>query len=898
MRTDAVYDPLFAALSPAAWVLTPNRRLARVLINAYNQYQLSMGRKAWQAPNILAWADGLELLWQRAFASLGPKQCPQLGYRFLTDDEALTLWQSLLSSHAQGWDLLKPESLAGPAFSAWQSLQLWRIPSASLDESLAESAVFKAAAGQFELELERRKALCSAQVAPVLAGLLSNETRAAPIRPLPEALWLTGFDDINPAQEALLNALTGQGCGLHYFEPQRTSSAQLVPCTDEAEELACAAAWAKERLLVQPKARIGWVIPDLPSRKLAVERVLTQVFSPQDFHIQEARHAPGYNISVAEPLGFTPPIAAALHLLNLAQGPGDTEDWHLFATCAFIGAEAEVPWRTRLLAQITRRYHQITWRRLISATDAFKGLAAAPSWQQSLTQTLAWRRALPRQRLSFSQWVEHWQALLAIWHWPGQRPLDTLEYQQLMQWPVLLADVQQLEAVLGPVTFTEALGHLNRLSYRPFAAQTGDSPLQVLGLLEAAGQPFDELWVMGMDGRHWPPPAQPNPLLPIALQRAKLMPRSSSQRELMLAERLTQRLWQAAPRVLVSFSLREGDRPLVPSPLVEHLPLYSGPEFALPASVAEQLRPSQVTLEAFRDDQGPGLAAEQEGGAQVLKDQGACPFAAFARHRLNAQSVQPLLFGVNPVLRGSLLHSVLFQLWQAWQSQDTFNRMEARAVEQAIDGALVQSWLELDPFMGVAQPVRDIENRRCQRVVTALLELERQRPPFEVAQLEAKQQIQLGQVRLNLRLDRVDRLIDGGQVVIDYKSREASHQLWLDERPADPQVPLYCLLTPAVVGGLFAVLEPGKEGFTGLMEAGRELLGVPAPEQLKNCEIASWPELLNLWQQRLQALADEFSEGIATTTPSPKVCRFCDLASLCRYKERAEGQVAEEVEDA
>ena len=85
----------------------------------------------------------------------------------------------------------------------------------------------------------------------------------------------------------------------------------------------------------------------------------------------------------------------------------------------------------------------------------------------------------------------------------------------------------------GAVSFTEALGHLQRLSYRPFAAQNRRFPLQILGLLEAAGQPFDALWVMGMDGRNWPPPAQPNPLLPIALQRAQLMPRSSSQRELL-----------------------------------------------------------------------------------------------------------------------------------------------------------------------------------------------------------------------------------------------------------------------------------------------------------------------------------------------------------------------------
>lgn len=904
MQTDAGYDALFAAIRPDTWVLTPNRRLARVLTSAYNQYQQALGRSCWQAATILAWADAQDLIWQRAVNSLPSEQFRHLSFRLLSDEQALTLWQGLLSRHAQGWDMLKPESLAGLAFSAWQSLQLWCVPLASLEESLAETGVFKRAAQQFELELERLQAFCSAQMPSLLCQYLAQG-----LGPLPHSLQLTGFDDINPAQEALLQALAARGCHWQPFEPVRETAAHLIACSDEAQELARAAAWAKAQLLKRPKARIGWVIPDLPSRKLAVERVLTQVFSPQDIHIEAARHAPGYNISVAEPLGFTPPIAAALLLLRLMQGPADLEAWQRLVTSPFLGAEQEVPWRTRLLQQITRRYHQISWRRLLSATDAFKGLEVAPVWQQSLTASLAWRRALPRTRLPMAEWVAQWQALLALWYWPGERSLDTLEYQQLIQWPVLLADVQQLESVLGPVSFTEALGHLQRLSYRPFAAQTGDSPLQILGLLEAAGQPFDALWIMGMDGRNWPPPAQPNPLLPIALQRAQLMPRSSSQRELLLAERLTRRLCQAAPEVMVSFSLRDGDSPLVPSPLVEDLPLYSGPELSLAEPLAQQLglrdgglesvRDLETLrdLETFRDDQGPALLQEQEGGAQVLKDQAACPFAAFARHRLNASSVQPLLFGVNPGLRGSLLHSVLFQLWQSWQHQAVLAQLEPAAIDEAMAAALAHSWLELDPFMGVSQAVREIENRRCQRVITALLEQERQRPPFSVAQLEAKQQIRLGQVHLNLRLDRVDRLADGSHLVIDYKSREASHQLWLDERPADPQVPLYCLLTPEVVGGVFALLEPGKEGYSGLVEDGRELLSVSHPAELKNTDINSWPELLALWQARLQALADEFSQGTATTTPSPKACRYCDLASLCRYRERLEHLLTEEAED-
>jgi hypothetical protein len=144
----------------------------------------------------------------------------------------------------------------------------------------------------------------------------------------------------------------------------------------------------------------------------------------------------------------------------------------------------------------------------------------------------------------------------------------------------------------------------------------------------------------------------------------------------------------------------------------------------------------------------------------------------------------------------------------------------------------------------------------------------------------------------------VDRLADGSHLVIDYKSREASSQLWLDERPTDPQVPLYCLLTPEVVGGLFAVLEPGKEGFTGLVAEERDFLGVPSPAQLKDSSINSWTQLLSLWQQRLGALADEFSQGVAVTTPSAKACRYCDLTSVCRVRERLEGSSALEVDDA
>jgi hypothetical protein len=78
------------------------------------------------------------------------------------------------------------------------------------------------------------------------------------------------------------------------------------------------------------------------------------------------------------------------------------------------------------------------------------------------------------------------------------------------------------------------------------------APIQILGLLEAAGQPFDALWVTGLAAERWPAAAQPNPLLPASWQRERNVPHSTAARELAYAQAITAQLTRAAPAVVVS----------------------------------------------------------------------------------------------------------------------------------------------------------------------------------------------------------------------------------------------------------------------------------------------------------------------------------------------------------
>ena len=133
------------------------------------------------------------------------------------------------------------------------------------------------------------------------------------------------------------------------------------------------------------------------------------------------------------------------------------------------------------------------------------------------------------------------------------------------------------------------------------------------------------------------------------------------------------------------------------------------------------------------------------------------------------------------------------------------------------------------------------------------------------------------------RIDRVDKLADGRQVVIDYKSGEVSRNQWFDRRLVAPQLPLYQSHFDQPAGIAVAQLKPGKLGF---VEAGEG--GLSNSKRKKNSDEPSWPELRDIWADQLDGLAVEFLRGEAGVSPhKATVCRYCELQLVCRIGEIA-----------
>jgi len=435
-----------------------------------------------------------------------------------------------------------------------------------------------------------------------------------------------------------------------------------------------------------------------------------------------------------------------------------------------------------------------------------------------------------------------------------------------------------------------------------FQPETPDVPIQVLGELEATGMEFDHLWVLGLSDETWPRAPRPNPFLPAELQRAAGVPQGSAAGMLDLARRLTGEWLSCAGEVVLSHPLREDDREFKPSPLIVAVPerTLALPDYASYRGAVHDLR----EIDHSADVQVPplGAAAAVGGGTAVIRDQAACPFRAFAFHRLGAASLEAPHAGLDAMERGALVHRVLALAWAQLKTKGALDAIAdadldallARAAEEAVERIRRERPTVLSGhFAG-------IERRRLARLAREWLEQEKRRGGFTVLATEDKRRIEIGGLLLNARLDRVDQTDDGRRIVIDYKTGKASPGAMLGERPDEPQLPLYVVgAEPDASAVAFALVKAGEMGYAALARDDDLLPDTKAFSASRYRDRqGSWQEVVAAWRADLARIAAGFVAGEAAVDPKryPNTCRYCDVKPFCRIYERLDNALDEDAE--
>ena len=246
--------------------------------------------------------------------------------------------------------------------------------------------------------------------------------------------------------------------------------------------------------------------------------------------------------------------------------------------------------------------------------------------------------------------------------------------------------------------------------------------------------------------------------------------------------------------------------------------------------------------------------------------------------------------GLAPEIRGEMLHQVLMHFWDGLPDQAALLALSEEALKERLDSAIdlaLSHWQKQRPRT-LTPKFKALEQKRLFQLMLRLIALEKARPPFQVVEREQRHTLSLAGYQISVRIDRVDQLASGEEVVLDYKTGLTSLGHWFGERPKDPQLPLYCVTRLPIPSGIaFVSLRPEGPKFQGLANISEVVPGIKAIADLKRWgSEATWEEQCQAWEATIVQLAQDFSKGIATVDPAegPNTCRTCSLESLCRVR--------------
>ena len=882
------HTEVWEKIKSGAAVVTVNRRLARHLAAEYAAANMAAGLAAWETPAILPYSVWIETMYDTLLLSPDLESIDKWPDRLSLNQE-LWIWESVIRESQYGEDLLQVQATAKTAQQAWAICQQWQLDANLLCQAPPpDTAAFIDWCQRFVGWCQSENWVEAVRLPDFLASGIQQELIA-----LPDSIIFAGFDEVPPQMQALLSVIQKAGNYVLLLElPAVSSQVIRYELPDTEAEITHAACWIRQQLSEAPAKRIGVIVPDLQAVRNMLIRIFDDILHPDLVFSEATDPDKVYNVSLGPPLADYPMIRTALTVLETVGSTIAANTISELLRSPFLGgAETELASRS-LLDAVLRKSGETEFD-----IPTLKKAAKRHGCSQFLGLLNEYQAAslnLPTQQRP-AKWTDSFTALLSALEWPGDRTLSSMEYQTLEAWQEALSRFAAMDRVVGDISHDHAIKILKRnLVESAFQPETGDRPVQVMGVLESVGAIFDALWVMDLHNEAWPPPPRPNPLIPIWIQRKYNILHSSSERELEYAAQLTDRLAGAAPAVIFSNPRRSGDAELFPSPLIRRFPLAT-PGFANNGGHQfwrDFLR--TATFDRIPDLSGPEVAEGEfvGGGTGLLKAQADCPFKAFAKYRLKAEPLETPVSGLTAAERGSLVHKSLEMLWEDLETHESLLGMPEKQLAAAIEKSVSAAIRHMAPEKPrtFTERFTALEINRLIVLIREWLEQECARAPFVVRDREAMLPVTLCGFGLKTYADRIDQLPDGRLVIIDYKTGTPALKDWFADRMAEPQLPLYAIsMDEPVAAILFGQVRKGEARFIGIADDDAIAPGVRTIENDTRYgrEYASVADLLPQWRIQLETLGDEVKSGYAAVSPVAVhlSCRYCDLGPICRISE-------------
>ena len=430
-------------------------------------------------------------------------------------------------------------------------------------------------------------------------------------------------------------------------------------------------------------------------------------------------------------------------------------------------------------------------------------------------------------------WAIRIDGILEAAGWPGSTSLGSADFQLLNRWRDLLNDLARMDLVSARMPLETALNQLESMAADAvFQPETELTQVHLLGVLEASGLEFDAVWISGVNATEWPSRGDASVMVSRRLQEERGMPDATPADSLGHARRILRRLCAAAPEVVCSYSRIIDDAEQNPSELLS--------EFGA--------KPCDAPAD-------PGWHATQFASGDRLA---------------SVEDVPPRVVRAEKLAGGNLIHDALYKLYLEKPSRnDVANWADIDSrIARSLDFAFGRHERNADK---VLLRLLAMERERVDGLLRIFLNVDTSREAFVVDSVEKKVELAEAGVRLELRVDRIDRMPDGSVAIIDYKTGAEKTLLTRQGEPKEYQLVAYAC----------AIDEPVGELALANVDSRSVVFHAAGARDTEN-----WPDVLAGWASGVREACAEISNGDVRINRHQSMDDARPLNLLTRFTER------------
>ncbi len=666
-----------------------------------------------------------------------------------------------------------------------------------------------------------------------------------------KSVYVYGFKTLTPLQQKIFNAVNYQIISSEY-----TNISEQHCFDNTLDEINAVALWAKKQHQDNPQHSIVIVCPQLSDLQHQLISIFDQTFDDQLVETGQK----SYNISLGLPLSQYGLVGHCLNLLEISdQLKTDKINTTLF---------------TKVLRSVyVHGYHQeknarhsLSNRASALALEYFSldALTSVIDTCPILLEMIDQIKSIPSVNQSLSNHLLSFNSTLSVWGFATDRQLSSSEYQLFNKYLSSTLILNQLSLHQDNCSSNTARYRLNEMTNQVvFQPQASKTNIQIIGSLEAEGLHFDQAWVMGMTHDFLPAKLNAPRFISSEIAVQHQIPFSSYELVQSDAQDTLTNLSSLADKVIFSYAKSHFESEQMPSPLLD-FPTESDPQ------INAQVIP--ITTELIEDEITTKFnKAVVKSGVSILKDQMACAFKGFA-HRLNVECYDEPHIGLDRREQGNVIHTALQYIYEEVDSKSALLALDQTQLTKLINQK-IYSALKRYQNSGF----KAIEQDRLQSLLLKFIETDKLRENFRVLATERSVQVNIAQLSFNTRLDRLDEMDNGDQIVFDYKTGSSSTAKWCGQEIIEPQLPIYSV-TNNTQGAAFIELNSSSVSFKGLSKDPDSL---PKQSSYKG-KCQEWDDQLNSWKVKLNQASSDFQSGQAQVLPNKTACDYCEFDLLCR----------------